>query len=164
MAHFIRPNGRLDKTYPNQYGHTIPHSWSNKITKQEVHKSYIYNVITFRQGPQYIVWMWWHILNLFGCHLIVVGIVYLVELTFSPTYLFENRNVPTATAPAQTGAQMRERSRTIVRASQQTWVQLLWKIGECTLLADPERSEHPLRSYSIFLGTNEDLNYCWCCT
>ena len=50
MAHFIRPNGRLDKTYPNQYGHTIPHSWSNKITKQEVHKSYI--------------------LNLFGCHLI----------------------------------------------------------------------------------------------
>ena len=105
MARFIQADGPLDRTYPNEYVHTIHLSWSNKITKQEVHKSYI--------------------LNLFGCHLIVVGIVYLVELTFSPTYLFENRNVPTATAPAQTGAQMRERSRTIVRASQQTWVQLL---------------------------------------
>ena len=68
MAHFIRPNGRLDKTYPNQYGHTIPHSWSNKITKQEVHKSYI--------------------LNLFGCHLIVLALLILLNSrSVPPTYL-----------------------------------------------------------------------------
>ena len=27
MAHFIRANGPLDRTYSNEYVHTIPHSW-----------------------------------------------------------------------------------------------------------------------------------------
>ena len=106
MAHFFRPNGRLDKTYPNQYG------WAH-YTSQLVKQNYK------ARGSQilYFKFVWMSSYS--------VGIVDLVELTFSPTYLFENRNVPTATAPVQTGAQMRERSRTIVRASQQTWVQLL---------------------------------------
>ena len=43
MAHFIQADGPLDRTYPNEYVHTIPLSWSNKITKQEVNKSYILN-------------------------------------------------------------------------------------------------------------------------
>ena len=60
MAHFIQADGPLDRTYPNEYVHTIPLSWSNKTTKQEVHKSYI--------------------LNLFGCTLNAAGSCDVVHL------------------------------------------------------------------------------------
>ena len=67
MARFIRANGPLDRTYPNEM-HTILLRWSNKITKQEVHKSYI--------------------LNLFGCHLIVLALLILLNSrSVPPTYL-----------------------------------------------------------------------------